>query len=232
MTRARRLLELQAVDLKLDEHRTRLARVGLALQDDRALVAAREAVARTTAELATVDHSVRRAEQARESAQSHVAREESQLYSGKVKSPKEVQNLQREVEALRRQVSQLDDDLLEAMITRDEAAARAEAASAALSSAEATAEGQRSALRRRERELNEQIKRLEGERETIIATIAAGDLKQYERLRRSKGGRAVSELSDDACLACGMLLPGQDVNRIKGGDEHVLCPGCGRIVLG
>jgi len=232
MTRAKRLLELQEIDLKRDDLGARLVRIVAALRDDRAVVAARTALVQAEADVADVDHRLRQATLERETVHAHVVREEQQLYAGRVKAAKDVQNLQREVVALKRQLDHLDDAVLELMIQHDERAGQVQMARAALDDAVAATTARHDTLARKQAAVTRELQRLNDEREALVRTVPVPECELYERLRATKGGRAVADLRDAACSACGMLLPSHDVGRIQTGDGHVFCPTCGRLVLG
>jgi uncharacterized protein len=231
MTRANRLLELQEIDLQCAAARDRLGRIAAALRDERALTATRLALTEAAATQAAVETSLHQRTIERDTARSHVEREEQQLYGGRVKGAKEVQNLQREVGALRRRLAELDDAALELMIQRDEAAGAVASARAAVAEAEASTARQRDVLSRKQAALTDDLRRLDGARDALARSLPQAELDLYEQLRQVKGGRAVSDLRDGGCGACGMLLPEHVVGRIHAGERTVRCPSCGRLVL-
>jgi uncharacterized protein len=232
MSRAKLLLGIQAVDLRRDEVQALLQRIQAALQDDRSVIKARDAVARAESELAEVDRLLRQRSAERDAAKSRLSQEEHHLYGGKVRVAKEVQNLEREVASLRRQLEPIEDLVLQSMLDRDEAVAGLGRSRQGLAQAEAGASDQHEALVRRQAALEAESTRLAAEKEGFMSTVPAADRDLYERLRKTKAGRAVAELNDRSCSACGIQLPNQDVARIRTGAQHVICPGCGRIVLG
>jgi predicted nucleic acid-binding Zn-ribbon protein len=230
MTRSQQLYELQKVDLARDAHVAELAGVVQALRGDPAVAAAAAAVQSASEALGRIEPVLRDRNLERDSVKAHIAREEEKLYGGIVKSPKELQNLEMEIEALRRRLANLDDAVLETMLERDTAADALDAAKSTLAEAEEHAAKAHTDLLARKRELTVAVRQADQERTERTADISPADLELYTRIRASKHGRAVSRISDGTCGACGMQLPRQDRARVHDDAALVNCPGCGRIL--
>jgi hypothetical protein len=232
MSRAQLLLDLQKVDLTRDAAVARLRRVLAALDSGAGIAEARAATQVAEQALAEQERALAGHTQARRTVQAHIAAEEKKLYAGQAKGPREVQNLQREIESLKRRLDGLDDAALEAMLERDAAAEALATARLALAAAEAEAEAQSASLSGEKARLMAAIRQLDTRRSGVLATIRPDDQATYERLRRAKAGRAVAEIQAQACMACGMQLPLDEAHHASAGSELVFCAGCGRIVHG
>ncbi len=232
MSRAQLLLDLQKVDLTRDAAVTRLRRVQAALASSTAVAAARGEVEASEQALAEQERVLAGHTQARRTVQAHIAAEEKKLYAGDLRGPREVQNLQREIESLRRRLGGLDDEALEAMLARDAAAEALATARQGLAAVEAEAEAQNASLSGEKARLVAAIRQLDARRNGVLATIRPDDQATYDRLRRAKAGRAVAEIQARACMACGMELPLDEVHHASTGGELVFCAGCGRILHG
>jgi predicted nucleic acid-binding Zn-ribbon protein len=230
MSRSNLLFELQKIDLARDDQITDLSRVVAALQGNPELARAAKHVEDAEAELARIEPILRDRNLERDGVKEHVAREEQKLYGGIVKSPKELQSLELEVEALKRRLSELDDEVLEAMLARDEAAARLASAREHLRTTQEAAAAEQVELMQRKAELTARVRQLDADRLGLVERIDKADLDQYTRLRAAKNGRAVARIREGSCDACGMQLPRQDVARARNDASFVYCPGCGRIL--
>ena len=60
----------------------------------------------------------------------------------------------------------------------------------------------------------------------------AESLKEYERLRKRKGGVAVSALEGENCATCNVKLPTGTVSAVRAQGRLTYCPSCGRILYG
>lgn len=232
MTRAKRLLALQEIDIQRDDARARLLRIAKALRSNPAVVGAERTLAQAEGALAAVEPDLRAASLERQSVKEHLEREEATLYGGHVRAPKEVQNLKKETDALRRRLSGLDDQVLELMVARDEAAETVEAARATLADATAQAASNTEALRAEQTRLAGVVKALDAKREKAADAVPPADLQRYDRIRAAMGGRAVAVLRGDTCGGCGMQLPRHEADRVLDSHGLVPCPGCGRILAG
>lgn len=227
------LLDLQTLDLQRDELVAQLRHVLSAMRGDAKLRAARELNSASEVRLSDLERDLRQQTAERLRLQARIQQEEEKLYGGRISSPKDLQNLQRETAALKRQMAEVEDRVLVLLLDRDEVTAALAAARSALVDAEQQLTETRSSLTDEKARLAGSVRRLDGQRERITAAIQPNDLALYDRLRAAKGGRAVAVLRGESCAACGMQLPGQDLHRLRTGQVHLLqCSGCGRIVHG
>ena len=121
MTTGADLHHLQRVDSEGDGRRRRLAEVEAALGESEALRQARRAVESAQAQTQKWALRQRDLELEVQGLSDRISGSEQRLYSGVVKNPKELTDLQAEVAALRRRRQKLENDLLEAMIELEKA---------------------------------------------------------------------------------------------------------------
>jgi Zn-ribbon protein, possibly nucleic acid-binding len=72
--------------------------------------------------------------------------------------------------------------------------------------------------------INAKLKALEAEIEPKLIEI-------YKRLRQNKKLPAFVEYRNDGSCVCGMNLPNNCVDRLKGSGDMVECPNCGRFLI-
>ena len=155
------------------------------------------------------------------------------LYSGKVTSPRELEDLQAGIDALGRQKATLEDELLahmEATSTADTDAKSAELDVAKVTRAYRTLKDTNT---KREAELLAEIAALEPQRKTLVAAVTDKVVyKQYEVIRERKGGAGAAYMTlDRTCTACGMMVNGTTVNAVTDGLVFATCEHCSRILL-
>lgn len=81
--------------------------------------------------------------------------------------------------------------------------------------------------------LQGRVTELKTERDAIAAEVQAADedlFDLYERLFRSKGGRAIVPLDGNHCSGCHMTVTPATQRDAKAGTQVVSCEQCGRIV--
>ena len=109
MTSAADLFGLQEIDLGRDTRRALIADVDSRLGETEDLVAAREAVVTAAAALADLRRRQQAIEEQLEDLDAKIRPVEQKLYGGTVRNPKELTDLQREVDLFKRQRGKLDD---------------------------------------------------------------------------------------------------------------------------
>ena len=229
MSQVPQLYRLQQIDSEISSKKQRLRDVVQGQRETAALRAARERGTATAAALRAAEASMEDVNLALGGVNDKAQRSEQRLYSGKVTNPKELSDLQNEIEALGRRRAALEDDLLEAMILLEEAQVESEEAAASLSSTEASWEADQTHLKAEQNDLALELHGLLAKRATMANGIDAQLLSDYEALKARKGGVAVAALVDHSCTGCHVRMPENKVMQAERG-ELVFCSGCGRIL--
>ncbi len=230
MSRASSLHRLQTLDLQIDRRQARLKVIGEILGDSAAVSAARQTLSDAEANLRAARSASQRAEEEVASNRAKLEEAEKRLYGGSVHNPKELQDLQAEVESLTRFRATLEDRLLEAMVAAEAAEADQRSAEAALSQAAGQTADRDTALAAERDQLSAEVERLTAEREAALANVTQGDLALYTQVRDNRGGLAVALVQDDTCGACGLTVAHSLRQEIRQGDNLVRCIQCGRIL--
>jgi predicted nucleic acid-binding Zn-ribbon protein len=224
------LHRLQEVDQALDRARSRLQEIADALADLRELERRREALDAAEAQLQEARSTNRNAEHNAASQRTKIEETDKKLYSGTITNPKELEALQQESESLKRHLTTLDDRLLECMVALEEAEEAYAAAGQLVADAEQDRVQLEAELGGERSTLEEEIERLETEKEGCLASVSDEDLAVYEKLRKAKSGLVVSLMHDGCCSACGMSIPPAKQQSVRGMTELILCSQCGRIL--
>lgn len=230
MSRSATLLQLQGIDLELDAHRARLGAIEAALGDDPAVREAQRAMLEAHGQLHTARVAVQNLEYDGQVLSEKIAEVGDRMYSGAVTNPKELQDLQKDVDSLKRRRGVLEEQQFEALVAAEAAEVRHASLQRQLQEAEAQAAQSNNSLLEELQRLLASVQRLEGGREGLYGLIPAADRNVYERLRQSKKGRAVAALEDGACSLCGVAPSSSRIQSARQGNELILCGNCGRIL--
>lgn len=230
MTWTQSIVRLQAVDMELNDARRHLAQVKKELEDDVALRAAeaRAKQCKTMAKKATKRQEELEFEVGR--VETEIEQTESTLYSGRVRNPRELEDIQAKIRSLKRRKAQLEDKLLEAMILREDAEAEAKAAEDALDAAQQTWEETHQALTEEAETLRQQIAALEQETVELEAQIPANTLDTYRYLQGRIGNPVIARLKRHTCSVCGIEVISSRRETVHEGKE-TFCDGCGRLLV-
>jgi uncharacterized protein len=232
----RRLLELADLDAELGrlEHRrrslpeheefSRLEQRDRELRDEITALEAREGDLKR--EQAKADADV-------EQVRTRVTRDRTRLDAGQVSSPRELENLQSEIESLLRRQSDLEDVELDVMERLDATQARLKEAG----SERATISTDLEAVAARRDVALAEIAGLSDtateRRAALVAEEPADLVDLYERLRVQHGGVGAAALRRGQCQGCHLTLNTVDLNAIRAAaDDDVLrCEECRRILV-
>src|SRR5262249_14179465 len=129
---------------------------------------------------------------------------EDQLYSGRVKNTKEMQDMQQEIAALRKRHGELEESLLEVMMSLDEREAVLKDAEAGLNAALYARKDSHRALLDERADLRNQVPRLKTQRTNAPKPIAPESLQLYTQLQPKKRNQPVAVMRGDSCTACGV----------------------------
>ncbi len=226
------LYRLQQTDSQIGRARARLQAIQRMLENDEALRQARMQAEVAEKNQLTAERALRQAEAAVRDQRIKIEQAESSLYSGAVRNPKELQDLQNDVAALKRHLTTLEDRQLEAMLACDEAESACRAAQAALQATQSQVNEQNQSLRQEQASLQRETTKLEAERQAIANAIPAQFIEDYNQLRQTRGGVAVAAISENACTACGSGLTPAEQQAARSAAQMARCPSCGRILYG
>lgn len=228
------LLELQKVDSTIDRIQARLNHLPeqATLDALEARLAALDGqIAERKAALDEVNVRQRRLDNEVDSVGQKIAAESNRLYSGMVKNAKELSDISREIEALKRRKGVLEDNDLEVMEERDgieaehqalldERAGVLEQIAQARVMRDAASEG-----------LGDQLAAAQAERAVWPPKIESELLGLYDSIRSAKSGVGAAAMVGDVCQGCHMRLPAVEAERVRSATGLTRCDECRRILV-
>lgn len=226
------LVRLQGVDRDWDEKARLYESVKKQLADQSELVSRRTAHGRLADELSATRGALRDGELALDSLHERVRKVEAELYSGRVRSPKELENLRKDSEHLRRRISQLEDRVLLAMTQVDELEEAARQGEQELRAFEVEWQETRRSLATQHEALRTSLRQLQQMREELRGQLGRAELGLYDELRAKKAGMALSLVKDGICQTCRVTVPTYKARMVESRRAIVTCEGCGRILYG
>lgn len=155
---------------------------------------------------------------------------QAKLFGGQISNPKELQDLEAESKALKAYIAELSEQqfiALEELEERQKTLKEAEDFLAEVKSQTATKHAK---LMGEHKQLEEKLPNILFQRESLRSQISNENYKAYVALFKSKGGRAVVEVVESCCEACGVQLAPRDIQRAKSPSDIVYCKTCGRML--
>jgi predicted nucleic acid-binding Zn-ribbon protein len=229
-----RLLELQAEDTAIKRLEERRASLPEARRLDEVTAALAELDA--DLEIARKQHEEVVREVGRLEGESglldqKIAREEQRMFSGGVSNPKELSALQAEVESLKRKKTSLEDELLEAMLGREQAAATMEGLTKEREETGTEVADLTAVVADLTGGIASEMQQHSSRRTEIAGAIPADLVTLYERIREAKGGVGAAALEAGTCLGCHTKLPQRELERMRAEGGLQRCENCRRILV-
>ncbi len=226
------LFRLQQIDTQSEQTTLRLRQIDAALLNDAALKQAREAEANAKSDLDNAQRHLKVDEAEADAIKIKIELNQNSLYGGKVRNPKELQDLQSEFQALQRQLKTAEDHQLECMLAVEDAEEKLKTAQATLETVHSKFIQRSSLLRGEQGTQQEDLERLSAERQAVVASLDGSLLNQYEAMRKKRAGVAVARILNNACSACGTTLNASLIHSSRTSEQPTFCDGCGRILYG
>lgn len=228
MSAASQLYQLQALDLEIESAEQALGQKSSQLGDNQVIVSATNTLKSEQQRLDELKHQQRSLEWDIDNLSSKMAKVKEQLFSGRISNPKELTNLQQEMNMLKTERDRLEDKALEIMGQVELAEASVVAASGALKKLDEEWHHSQQQLAEEIAQLKTRLAELNQNRQLMAGEIDAEAIGQYERLRKQKG-QAVARVEQGICRTCRISLPSGKLQQARG-DTMVYCSSCGRIL--
>jgi predicted nucleic acid-binding Zn-ribbon protein len=226
---SRQLYQLQELDttIELDEQSLSLKTGRLGKRE--VLDAAQARFNLEQNKLKELNHQRRDAEGELDDILSKITAAEQQLYGGKITNPKELANLQHEVNTLKSRSDQLETRALEVIDQVEEAEKNATSLNNDYQRLEDEWRLQQKQLTEEVEQLKSSLADLKQKRQQAIEQIDTSAVALYEKIRQQKKP-AVAKVEQGICRACRISLSASTLQKARGG-QPVQCGTCGRILF-
>lgn len=228
MSSARQLYQLQEAELELEGTEQAIRQATSQLGESQALTDARNSLAAERQRLEELRKAQRSIEWETDDLAARIKKAEDDLYSGRIRNPKELSSLQQEAEMLKAKRTQLDNRALEVM-------EQVEKGTRAVAAAESTLKEVESGWQQDQQRLKAELERLKivladltQKSQQLSVGIEAEVITVYRELRRQKK-TAVAKVEQGICRGCRISQPASVLQQARGGGM-VRCGSCGRIL--
>jgi uncharacterized protein len=231
MTQAEALYHLQEIDLNIAQAQKRLSEIAAALSDNKVILDAQSQVETAQQTLTPLQSKARSLELDIQTNSDKIRSTDQQLYSGKVRNPKELQEMQQEIQSLKNRNSELEDSLLEMMLKVENAEAELNQKQAALEALTSNFESDHRHLLDEQKKLQGEVKAQQQKREGALPPIAAASLKMYNALRPRKNNQPIALLVNGSCSVCRVEQDMAVIGEVRKAQKLTPCSSCGRILV-
>ena len=229
------ILELQLLDSEVMQAKTKLKslpEIEQLLHIDKRITSANEELAQVKVEANQLTLELRRGEVDVETVTDRIKKDEARLSSGNA-TPKELEQLQHEVETLKKRQESLEEIELEIMIRNDAVIARSNTLTTDLASLQTLKDEISGRLQSATDEINKVIAEKNTARNVVANKIEKALLDLYEKIRGNGGGVGAAALVGNKCNGCNLAINAVEMERIKSliNDELLRCEECRRILV-
>lgn len=227
---AKLLYRLQTIDLQIAQKRARLKAIDEQLSSDQTVAQAAQQREAAEKVLKPVQIRARDLDLEIKSVAEKIQSTDADLYSGRISNPKALREMQEEIESLKRRQSQLEDDLLEAMVDIETKQDTLTDAESALDRARKSLAATQSDLISEREQLTVQLSEAQTKRGAAAEAVEPDSLATYEKMRARMRGTPIALLQGETCSACAVSQTSMVVQQVRSGRGLVICGTCGRIL--
>ncbi len=229
------ILELQLLDNEIMQANTKLKslpEIEQLLHIEKRVTAANDELSVVKSESDQIALELRRGEVDVETVTDRIKKDEARLSSGNA-TPKELEQLQHEVETLKKRQESLEEIELEIMIRNDAVIARSNTLTTDLASLQTLKDEISGRLQSATDEINKVIAEKNTARNAVAGKIEKALLDLYEKIRGNGGGVGAAALVGNKCNGCNLAINAVEMERIKSlaKDELLRCEECRRILV-
>ncbi len=225
----KQLIRLQAIDLSIQELRTRVDKFpSISKALDEKLKHSQAAVEGVKEKSKSNQGSRKKLETEIGSLETKISKYRDQMMG--VKTNEEYRALQHEIEHAQQAIRKIEDDILNLMLD-------AETAQTDLKTAEGQLKQDQERVHSERKQLEEENKRdlsaLDSylkERKEIESGVSSDLFSRYERVRKHRGGIGVAAARNEVCEICQVRIRPQVFQEIRKNDQIIACDACQRIL--
>jgi uncharacterized protein len=225
---ARKLFDLQTLDLEIKTAEAALSDMEQRLQDDSKIKNIKQEYSIITDELTTVERSKKDLEWNIDELQKNINQVNTKLYGGTVKNPKELIGFEQEAKVLKAQLKEKEDTLLDLMAKEDTLIKQKKSTNDKLAVIENEWQQEQNAILADKKVVEEQLAELNDRRQQSVSSIDKDSIRIYENIS-SKKGYAVVRVEQGKCQGCRLSISMNEMQRARSG-TIVQCSSCGMIL--
>jgi uncharacterized protein len=228
MSIAQQLYHLQEIDIGIEADRHSLDVMKGQLGESASMQKARAELAAEQKLIADLKKQQQSVEWETDDITLKLKKAEEELYSGRIRNPKELSSLQQDVSMLKSKRGKLDDVDLELMDKLEISNTRVSKLNEEFKKMESQWQVEQHNLKSEIGKTTTRLSNLEQERQVVCGGVSKDILNLYEELKK-KRKTAVAKAMQGTCSGCHIQLSVTDLQKVRSGNL-VQCSSCGRIL--
>ena len=227
------LLELQEIDVNIDEEERKKRSLPLMIEGiTKEIQGLKGSLKNKNENYKNLQIKLKRKELDLAEKSNKINKYQEDLYGGKISDIKELKQIQKVIANYKEEKDGIEEeilDLMEVMENLDKS----------IGHLDEDLKGKEKELKKRKEEIDlvmlaieKNMNSLNIKRGEILSKITDDHLlKEYELLRKEKGGKAIVEVDGTICPGCYLDLPSDVIYQLQKNRKIIICPNCNRILI-
>jgi predicted nucleic acid-binding Zn-ribbon protein len=224
------LIDLQNLETAIEEAKRRIAaHPQRTAEADARLAHSKDALDTAKQRLKASQEARREQEKEAATFQSRLSKFKDQLSA--VKTNREYQAMQHEIETAQKELGIVEERVLERMMEADALTAEVKKAEQALVAQQKEVEAEKKTLAEELATVEAALKDATDRRHALVKSLSPGLVSLFEQVARARKGLAIVVATRDGlCSACHVRLRPQAFQEVRRNDQIIQCPSCNRIL--
>ena len=161
-----------------------------------------------------------------------INKHQEDLYGGKISDIKELKQIQKVIANYKEEKDSIEEDVLDLMEEMEDLDKSIGHLDEDLKVKEKEFKKRKEEMDLARSVIEKNMNSLNIKREEILNKITDDRLlKEYELLRKEKGGKAIMEVDGSICPGCYLDLPSDAIYQLEKNRKIIICPNCSRILI-
>ena len=227
------LLELQKIDIDIDEEEKKKRSLPLIIEGiTKKILVLKDSLKNKNENYKNLQVKLKRIELDLTEKSNKIEKHQEDLYGGKISDIKELKQIQKVIANYKEEKDSIEEDVLDLMEEMEDL-------DKSIGHLDADLKVNEKEFKKRKEEMDlsrlvieKNMNSLNIKREETLNKITDNRLlKEYEHLRKEKGGKAIMKVNDSICPGCYLDLPSDAIYQLKKNRKIIICPNCSRILI-
>jgi len=227
------LLELQKIDIDIDEEEKNKRSLPLMIEGiTKKIQGLKDSLKNKNENYKSLQIKLKRKELDLAEKSNKISKHQEDLYGGKISDIKELKQIQKVIAKYEEEKNGIEEEILDIM-------EEIEDLNKSVYNLDEDLKGKEKEFKKCKEEIDsarlvieKNMSSLSIKREEILSKITNDRLlKEYELLRKEKGGKAIMEVDGSICPGCYLDLPSDVIYQLKKNRKILICPNCSRILI-
>jgi len=227
------LLELQKIDIDIDEEEKKKRNLPLMIEGiNKEIQGLKDSLKNKNENYKNLQIKLKRIELDLTEKSNKISKHQEDLYGGKITDIKELKQIQKVIAHYKKDKDSIEEKILDLMEEMEDINKSINNFSENLKEKEKQFKKRKEEIDSAMLVIENNINSLNINRKGILSKLTdARLLKEYERLRKEKGGKAIIKVDGSVCPGCYLDLPSDAIYQLKKNRKMIICPNCSRILI-